>query len=56
MPKYEVEIREIEVYRIVVEADCEADAEDKAWEMLTDGTNKDQYHNDSDGEARAVEL
>lgn len=55
--KYEVTIREIEIYTVPVEADSIAEAKDKAWDLLTDNNeNKAKYHNDSDGESEAIEL
>jgi hypothetical protein len=51
MPKYSVEIREIEVYLIEgIEADDEIDAKMKALEVIEDNNNKYKYHSDSDCE------
>ena len=56
MKKYDVTIKEIEIYRIEgVEAESEADAEDIAWGIL-ETTGKDNYYVDSDGEADALEV
>lgn len=50
MPKYNVEIREIEVYSIDVEAESEDDAVCIAQELLEDNDEKYKYHHDSDYE------
>lgn len=56
--KYEVTIREIEIYSLEVEAETDEEAQDKAWELLTEGDekNKGQYHHDSDGSSEAYEI
>lgn len=57
MMKYEVEIKEIAVYQIEVEADDEEEACNKAWDMLAeDEKTKALYFFDSDGEAQATEI
>ncbi len=54
MGKFEVEIREIESYRIEVEikdgteSDEEIAAEERALEILESCNNKDTYYQDSD--------
>lgn len=50
MPKYNVEIREIEVYSIDVEAEDEDAAEHIAKELLEDQNERYKYHMDSDME------
>lgn len=57
MKKYQVILKEIEIYCIEVEADSSNDACDKAWDILTESErNKAQYHDDSDGESEAFEV
>ncbi|MCP4493286.1 MAG: hypothetical protein GY820_39180 [Gammaproteobacteria bacterium] len=55
MPKYDVEIKEIDIYIIEgVDATDESDAIDEAWELL-ESEGKDKYYYDSDGESEAIE-
>lgn len=57
MPKYEVILKEIEIYNIEIEAETEVEACNQAWELLTESeSNKAKYHNDSDGESSASEI
>lgn len=57
MPKYEVVLKEIEVYVVRVEADSEESAIDKAWDEITDcEEHKFKYHNDSEAESKAYEI
>lgn len=57
MPKYEVTIREIEIYVVPVEAENEDQASEIAWEMITENEDsKYKYHNDSDGETEVEEI
>ena len=51
MPKYEVTVKEIEIYVIPdIEANSEDEAITKAYEIL-DAGEKWKFHSDSDGEA-----
>jgi len=54
MPKYEVTLKEIEIYVVNVEAESEKEAKNKAWEILEEN-GRDKYHNDSDGEAEITD-
>lgn len=58
MPKYEVEIKETEVYYFEeIEADSAEEAENKAWELLTaTDSAKEEYHHNSDGASSATEI
>ena len=56
MPKYEVTLKEIEVYHFdKIEAVDRSEAEEKAWALLS-GDDKYKYHQDSDGESEILEL
>ncbi len=50
MARFTVEIREIEIYRIEVDADDEDDALVKAESQLENANDKGVYHVDSDAE------
>ena len=54
MNKYEVTLKEIEIYVINVEAESEYEAKVKARQILEEN-GKDKYHNDSDGEAEITD-
>lgn len=57
MARYEITVEEIERYTLILEADSEADACEKAEEILeTEESAKPRYHNESDGRSRAVVL
>ena len=65
MAKYEVTLKETNVYVLEVELDSEDmedEAIDKAWEMLIDSEsdgkkdNRSAYFNDNESDADAVEL
>jgi len=53
--KYEVTIKEIEIYIIEVDATDEDNAYDKAWDKLG-SDDKDDYHSNSDAETEVKEL
>ena len=55
MPKYEVTLKETEIYRFEVEADNAGSALDTAYELL-DSDKKQSYHQDSDGESEVNKL
>ena len=54
--KFEVTIKEIEIYEMEVEAEDKDAAIEQAWEMIDTEEGKAKYHNDSDGESSAVEI
>ncbi len=55
MPKFEVTVKQIEIYNFEFEAEDEESAIEKADEIM--GTDeKYKYHNDSDGECTAYEI
>ena len=55
MPKFDVILKEIEIYEFPdIEAETEFDAIERAYELLY-SKEKHNYHNDSDGEAEARE-
>jgi hypothetical protein len=56
MPKYEVKLKDIEIYVIKVRADNKDSAIDKAWEMICTEKGKAEHHYDSDGESDATEI
>jgi hypothetical protein len=56
MPKYEVKLKDIEIYVIKVRADDKDNAIDKAWEMICTEDGKSEHHYDSDGEGDATEI
>lgn len=56
MPKYEVTLKEIEIYTLEVEAKSLDDAIEKAWNEIQEYDGKDKYHNMSDGSATATEI
>lgn len=56
MPKYEVQLKDIEIYRVEVDADSEDDAIDKAWEAIESEEGKMNYHEDSDGVSVAFKI
>jgi hypothetical protein len=51
--KYEVTIKQIEIYRLEIVADSQYEAEKLAWEKFA--ADKNQYHNDSDSEIECIE-
>lgn len=56
MPKYEVTIKQIEIYVFEeVEADSEDAALEKCYEIM-DTDEKNKYHSDSDSDGSAYEL
>lgn len=57
MPKFEVTVKEIEIYILEVEADSEDLAREKAY-IILDGEDADKavYHNDSDSEAHVQDA
>lgn len=57
MPKFEVTLREIEIYFIEeIDADSEEDAVEKAYELISDEKGRQTYHDDSDSEPEACEV
>ena len=54
--KFEVELKEIEIYRMEVDADTEEEAIDKAYELIDTEAGKQIYHNDSDGASEVTEI
>ena len=51
MPKYDVTLKEIEIYRVEgVEADSEFEAYEKALEKIESDQGKQEHHEESDGE------
>jgi hypothetical protein len=54
MSRFEVAIRQIEVYSVEVEAEDEQEAEDKAWELVMN--DRDEYHIDSDASTKVYQL
>ena len=56
MPKYEVTLKEIEIYVITIEACDHDEAIRKAWDMLDSEESKQNYHHDSDCEDEFYEL
>lgn len=56
MAKYLVELTDIEIYNVEVEADSEEEAIDAAVELVgSPGHPKAQYHIDSDGDATVLQ-
>ena len=57
MPKYLVELKEIEIYHIEVEAEDEVEACLIVWDMQEEMTESQRadYYSDSDGEATVIE-
>lgn len=56
MPKYEVVLKQSEIYIVTVVADDEEEAKELAWDKLSsDDNNKYDYHHDSVGETMMVE-
>ena len=54
MAKFDVELKAVEIYYMNdIEAECEADAEEKALEIYDSGDHED-YHNGSDIETQVV--
>lgn len=55
--KYEVTLKEIEIYRFEIKADTEDDAVEAAWNILLEDPNgKCNHHHDSDGDHEVLEL
>ena len=54
--KYQVTLKEIEIYVMEVSADCEEEAIDKAYELIGTKKGKLTYHDDSDSESDIEEL
>jgi len=54
MPKYEVKVKETEIYILTVEADNEYHARDIAWDKLMEADDKDVYFDESDGETEVI--
>jgi len=54
MPKYEVTLKEIEIYVVNVEAEDEDEAVTKAWVTLHE-QGKNSFYSDSDSEAIVVD-
>ena len=54
--KYEVTLRETEIYVIEVEADSEEEATENAYIIFENASEKGIYHYDSDSESSAYEI
>ena len=52
--KYEVTLKEIEIYVVNVEADSEEEAKQEAWATLEEN-GRSSFHTDSDGEAEITD-
>jgi len=52
--KYEVTLKQIEVYCMDVEAETEKEAIEKAWELYE--ADKNEYHHDSESESIAYDI
>lgn len=50
MPNYEVIVKKIEIYRLIISSSDVAAAAYKACDTLDSAENKDMYHDDSDTE------
>ena len=56
MPKYEVILKEIEIYVVEIEAETEEEALDKAWDTVMTKEGKLNYYHESDGDSEVHEL
>lgn len=55
MHKYRIELKEIEIYEIEVEAEDEDTAMEKAWSEIEDDKGRLNWHSDSDSDGCIIE-
>lgn len=56
MASYEVTITESEKYVLIIEAENETEACDKAYKKFDNSPDKGRYHRDSDGGIEALDI